>query len=49
MENIEVSVRVRPINPKEFSKNDESVWRVESNSKTITLTQPKMLFKHQNN
>ena len=43
MENIEVSVRIRPLNSKESQANDETVWKVENNSKTITLLTAKAL------
>lgn len=37
MENIEVAVRVRPLNPKELTLQDDLAWTVERNQKTITM------------
>ena len=39
MENIEVAVRLRPLNSKELEFNEDSAWRIESNQKTIVLCQ----------
>jgi hypothetical protein len=37
MENIEVSVRLRPLNNKEINNNEENIWNFEGNNKTIVL------------
>ena len=37
MENIEVAVRVRPMNQREISANEESAWLIENHEKTIFL------------
>ena len=38
MENIEVAVRLRPVNQRELQLKEESVWQVESNHKTISMS-----------
>jgi hypothetical protein len=43
MENIEVSVRVRPLNSKEVTNSSENVWKIENTGKTITLLASKTL------
>eukprot|EP00347_Sterkiella_histriomuscorum_P006555 403352327 len=43
MENIEVAVRLRPLNQREFQLKDESICNIEKNEKTITLNQQKLL------
>ncbi len=37
MENIEVAVRVRPLNAKELTHQEEIAWVVEKDQKTITM------------
>lgn len=44
MENIEVSVRLRPMNVREIQNNEEPVWRIEKSAQTITLDQHKTSF-----